>query len=100
MKRLIERIVCIALVVSFVLPNVAIPKVKAANVFSPIGTVTILVEKDPFPSGAFSSDVPEIEEQLEKEAVSDIPTNASKWTKLRYYDHLPYLIGYLTLTSR
>lgn len=35
MKRLIERIVCIALVVSFVLPNVAIPKVKAANVFSP-----------------------------------------------------------------
>ena len=70
MKRLIERIVCIALVVSFVLPNVAIPKVKAANVFSPIGTVTILVEKDPFPSGAFSSDVPEIEEQLEKEAVS------------------------------
>ena len=90
MKRLIERIVCIALVVSFVLPNVAIPKVKAANVFSPIGTVTILVEKDPFPSGAFSSDVPEIEEQLEKEAVSDIPTNASKWTKLRYYDHLPW----------
>lgn len=57
---------------------------KAANVFSPIGTVTVTVKKDPFPSKYSASNVPEIEAQLEDEANSDLLFSANKWLTLRF----------------